>query len=199
VSTFEAVVLGLLQGLTEFLPVSSSAHLRVVPAMAGWGDPGAPFTAVVQLGTMVAELVYFRRDLARIGSGWVRSLIGREVRGALDARLGWYLILATIPIAVLGLAFESRIEREARNLTLIGATLILLGLVLLVADRTGRRERRMMDVGLRDAVVMGSAQTLALVPGVSRSGRRSRPACSWDSTDQPRRGSRSCSPFRPSC
>jgi undecaprenyl-diphosphatase len=169
-STFESIILGLLQGLTEFLPISSSAHLRVVPAMAGWEDPGAAFTAVVQLGTMFAELLFFRRDLTRIALGWTRSLYRPEARGTLDARLGWYLIFATIPISILGLAFEDQIEDEARSLYLIGTTLIVLALVLLVADRTGKRERDMQQLQLRDGLVMGLAQSLALVPGVSRSG-----------------------------
>jgi len=169
-STFESIVLGLLQGLTEFLPISSSAHLRVVPAMAGWEDPGAAFTAVVQLGTMAAELLFFRRDLARIALGWSRALRRPELRGTLDARLGWYLIFATIPISILGLAFEDQIEDEARSLYLIGTALIVLALVLLVADRTGAHERGMQQLQLRDGVVMGLAQSLALVPGVSRSG-----------------------------
>jgi undecaprenyl-diphosphatase len=138
--------------------------------MAGWQDPGAAFTAVVQLGTMAAELVFFRHDLRRIATGWLAALGEPVARRTLEARLGWYLILATIPIGVLGLTFEDQIEDEARSLTLIAVTLIVLGLVLLIADRTGRRERDMTGLTLRDGVVMGLAQTLALVPGVSRSG-----------------------------
>lgn len=138
--------------------------------MAGWQDPGAAFTAVVQLGTMAAELLFFRHDLRRIAAGWLRALRDPAARRTLEARLGWYLILATIPIGVLGLAFEDQIENEARSLTLIAVTLIVLGLVLLIADRTGRRDRDMTGLTLRDGVVMGLAQTLALVPGVSRSG-----------------------------
>jgi undecaprenyl-diphosphatase len=138
--------------------------------MAGWQDPGAAFTAVVQRGTIAAERRFFRRDLHRIATAWLASLRHPESRRTLDARMGWYLILATIPIGVLGLAFEERIEGDARSLTLIGTTLVVLALVLLVADRTGRRERDMSGLTLRDGVTMGLAQTLALVPGVSRSG-----------------------------
>jgi undecaprenyl-diphosphatase len=169
-SVIEAIILGILQGLTEFLPISSSGHLRIVPAFLGWEDPGAAFTAVIQLGTMAAEVIYFRHDLVRIGRGWSTSLFKPELRRTLDARMGWYLIFATIPIGVLGLAFEHDIETVARNLKLIGAMLIALGIILLVADRRGRHERGMNDLRLRDGLIMGSAQALALIPGVSRSG-----------------------------
>jgi undecaprenyl-diphosphatase len=119
---------------------------------------------------MAAELLFFRVDLIRIGRTWTASLVRPELRPTLDARMGWYLIFATIPISILGLAFEDRIETSARSLTLIGTTLIVLGLVLLVADRVGRRERGIESLTLRDGLIMGSAQALALVPGVSRSG-----------------------------
>src|SRR4249919_1075804 len=115
-STLEAIVLGLVQGLTEFLPISSSGHLRIVPALLGWEDPGAAFTAVVQLGTMAAVLIYFRADLWRIASAWVRSVRNRELRSTADARIGWYIILGTIPIAVLGLVFKDPIENGFRTL-----------------------------------------------------------------------------------
>jgi undecaprenyl-diphosphatase len=166
----QAIILGIVQGLTEFLPISSSAHLRIVPAFAGWDDPGAGFTAVVQLGTMLAEVIYFRRDLIRIGTRWGMSLRNPELRSQLDARMGWYLIYATIPIGVLGLLFQDSIETSFRALGLIACTLIVLGIVLLVADRRGTRHRPITDLQLRDGLVMGAAQTLALVPGVSRSG-----------------------------
>jgi undecaprenyl-diphosphatase len=169
-SLIETIVLGILQGLTEFLPISSSAHLRVFPAFFGWEDPGAQFTAIVQLGTMAAELLYFRHDLWRIGSTWLRSLRSPRLRPTLDARMGWYLIFATIPIGVLGLLFEDSIDETFRALELIGTTLIVLGIVLLIADRTARCERTIRQLTLRDGIVMGLAQSLALVPGVSRSG-----------------------------
>ena len=167
---FQAIVLGIVQGLTEFLPISSSGHLRIVPAFFGWDDPGAAFTAVVQIGTMAAVLLYFRRDLWRIASAWVRSLRDPEERRTLDARLGWYIILGTIPISVLGLAFKNPIETEFRSLTLIGTTLIAFGLVMLLAEKVSRRERELDSLTVRDGVVIGCAQALALVPGVSRSG-----------------------------
>jgi undecaprenyl-diphosphatase len=170
VDQFEAVILGIVQGLTEFLPISSTGHLRIVPAFAGWDDPGALFTAVIQLGTMLAVVIYFWRDLLRITRTWLRSLRRPELRGELDARMGWYVIVATIPIGVFGLAFRHQIENGARNLYLIGTTLIVLGLVLLLAEAVGRRTREITEVGRADAIWIGFAQALALVPGVSRSG-----------------------------
>src|SRR5215210_2059546 len=116
---FQAIVLGIVQGLTEFLPISSSGHLRIVPAFFGWEDPGAAFTAVIQLGTMAAVLLYFRADLWRIAVAWLRSLRDPSVRGEIDARMGWYIILGTIPIGVLGLAFQDPIETEFRTLALV--------------------------------------------------------------------------------
>ena len=169
-SWLEAIVLGIAQGLTEFLPVSSTAHLRIVPAFAGWEDPGALFTAVIQLGTMLAVVIYFWRDLVRIVRTWLASLRNPELRPTLDARMGWYVIIATIPIGIFGLAFRSQIEDGARNLYLIGTVLIALGLVLLLAEHVGRRVRGLEDVGLRDTLWIGFAQALALVPGTSRSG-----------------------------
>jgi undecaprenyl-diphosphatase len=169
-NAFEAIVLGLVQGLTEFLPISSSGHLRIVPAFFGWEDPGAAFTAVIQLGTMAAVLLYFRRDLWRIAVAWLRSLRDPEARGDLDARMGWYIILGTIPIGILGLAFKDPIETEFRNLELIGTTLIVFGLVMLAAEAVSRRDRALREITRRDGLLIGLAQALALVPGVSRSG-----------------------------
>jgi undecaprenyl-diphosphatase len=170
VDAIQAIVLGIVQGLTEFLPVSSTAHLRIVPAFAGWKDPGAAFTAVIQLGTMAAVLIYFRHDLWRIVTTWFRSLYTPELRGELDARMGWYIGLGTIPIGVFGLIFSDQIESGARNLYLIGTTLIVLGLALLAAERVASRSRDLKDFTARDAAVTGFAQACALVPGVSRSG-----------------------------
>ena len=166
----EAIVLGIVQGLTEFLPISSTAHLRIVPAFVGWPDPGAAFTAVVQLGTLAAVLVYFRRDLARIVVAWLAGLRDPERRRDFDSRMGWYLILATVPIVIFGAAFSDQIEKGARDLYLIGSTLIALGLVLLLADRVGSKRRPFESIRPRDGVVVGLAQALALIPGVSRSG-----------------------------
>ena len=170
ISWFEAVVLGLVQGLTEFLPISSNAHVRITAALAGWDDPGAAFTAVTQLGTESAVLVYFRRDIVNIIRSWSLSLVKPELRGDIDARMGWYVIVGTIPIGVLGLLFQHPIEHGFRNLWLIAATLIGFALVLGYADATARNVRPLERLSMRDAVLYGLAQSLALVPGVSRSG-----------------------------
>ena len=170
--TIRAIVLGIVQGLTEFLPISSTAHLRIVPAFFGWDDPGAAFTAVVQLGTMAAVLVFFKDDLLRIARATIGSLQDRTLWRTRDraAREGWYIVLGTIPIAILGVAFKHRIEHEFRTLELIGTMLIVVGLILLAADATSRRERRLEDLTMRDGWIIGFAQAAALVPGVSRSG-----------------------------
>jgi undecaprenyl-diphosphatase len=170
VSLLEAIVLGIVQGLTEFLPISSTAHLRIVPAFAGWPDPGAAFTAVTQLGTMAAVLLYFREDLLRIARAWLRSLRDPSVRRQLDARIGWYIVLGTIPIGIFGVLFKDQIETGARDLYLIGTTLIVLGLALLLAEEVGKRNRSFEQIRTGDGFVIGLAQALALIPGVSRSG-----------------------------
>ena len=169
-SVFEAIVLGITQGLTEFLPISSTAHLRIVPAFAGWEDPGAAFTAIVQLGTMLAVLLYFREDLLQIARAWLRSLRDRSVRRTLDARLGWYILLGTIPIGIFGLIFKDQIENGARDLYLISIALIVFGLVLLAAEEVGTKDRPIEDLNRSDGIFIGLWQALALIPGVSRSG-----------------------------
>lgn len=169
-SSIEAIILGLVQGLTEFLPISSSGHLRIVPAFAGWEDPGAAFTAIIQLGTMAAVLVYFRADLWRIARAWLRELRVPFRRRSTDANLGWFIILGTIPISIFGFAFSSQIESGARDLYLIGAMLIGFSFVMLLAERVGSREREVADMDARDGIFIGVAQALALIPGVSRSG-----------------------------
>lgn len=167
---FQSIIIGLLQGLTEFLPISSSGHILILPAILGWPDPGAAFTAVIQLGTEAAVLIYFRRDLWDIATTWLASLRNPDRRKELNARMGWYLIAATIPIGILGLAFENQIETAARNLWLVGSTLILFGIILGVADNVGSRRKDVGNLSFRDGVLIGFAQSLALIPGVSRSG-----------------------------
>ena len=169
-SLIESIVLGIVQGLTEFLPISSSAHQRIVPALLGWEDPGAAFTAVTQLGTETAVLIFFRHEIWAIATTWLRSLRDPRLRSHSDARIGWYLIVATIPIGIFGLSFEEQIENGARDLYLIGTTLVVFALVLGYADRRGRHERAIEQLSVRDGVLIGLAQSLALIPGVSRSG-----------------------------
>ena len=167
----QAIVLGIVQGLTEFLPISSTGHLRIVPAFLGWDDPGAAFTAITQLGTMAAVLVYFRRELWDIAVAWLRSVHARErAPQDPDARLGWYIILGTIPIAIFGFAFKDPIENEFRTLELIGTTLVVFSFVMLGAERVSKRDRQLTDLTRRDGIIIGFAQALALVPGISRSG-----------------------------
>jgi undecaprenyl-diphosphatase len=166
----QAVVLGTIQGLTEFLPISSSAHLRILPEMFGWGDPGAAFTAVIQIGTELAVLIFFRKDIWRIGSVWARSLVKPEYRGHLDARMGWFIILGSLPIVILGILLKDVIEEDFRSLWIIGTTLIVGGIVLGIADHVGSTRKQIKQITLGDAVLMGLAQAMALVPGVSRSG-----------------------------
>ena len=167
---FKAVALGVIQGLTEFLPISSSAHLRIFPELFGWGDPGAAFTAVIQIGTELAVLIYFRKDIWRIGSAWVRALFDPAWRGSEDARMGWFVIIGSLPIVILGILLKDVIESDFRNLWIIGTTLIVLGVVLGIADRVGRNEREMRQLTWQHAVLLGLAQAAALIPGVSRSG-----------------------------
>jgi undecaprenyl-diphosphatase len=167
---FEAVVLGTLQGLTEFLPISSSAHLFIFSQFFGWSDPGAAFTAVSQIGTELAVIVYFWRDIKRILSTWSRSLVNPPLRKELDARIGWYVIVGTIPVAALGFTFASQIETTARNLYLVATMLIVFGIVLGLADRYGRKIKSIDRLKLPDALAFGFGQALALIPGVSRSG-----------------------------
>jgi undecaprenyl-diphosphatase len=169
-STVEALVLGVVQGLTEFLPISSSGHLRIVPALLGWEDPGAGFTAVIQLGTMAAVLIYFRADLWRIATAFLRELRLPYRRRSHEANLGWYIVLGTIPISIFGFIFKDQIESGARSLYLIGSALILFSFVMLLAEHLGTRRRMLEEMNGRDGLYIGIAQALALIPGVSRSG-----------------------------
>jgi len=168
----EAVVLGLVQGLTEFLPISSSAHLRVVGEAFGWGDPGAAFTAITQIGTEAAVLLYFRHDIARIVVAWLRSFRMRRSgeRPDPDARMGWLIIIGSIPIVVLGLLLQDRIETTFRDLRIVATALVLFSLVLFWADHVGAKKRELGDLTIGHGIAFGLAQAMALIPGVSRSG-----------------------------
>jgi undecaprenyl-diphosphatase len=168
-SWFEAVVLGVVQGLTEFLPISSSAHLRIVGEAFGWDDPGAAFTAITQIGTEIAVLLYFRRDIGRIVVAWLGSLAGRR-KGDPDARMGWLIIVGSIPIVVLGLLFQDRIETTLRDLRIVAIALVAFSLILYWADRVGAKKRELEDLTVGHGVAYGLAQAMALIPGVSRSG-----------------------------
>ncbi|GAA1169868.1 undecaprenyl-diphosphate phosphatase [Nesterenkonia xinjiangensis] len=167
----EAIILGLVQGLTEFLPVSSSAHLRIVGEfLPGAADPGSAFTAITQLGTETAVLVYFWRDIVRILRAWFAALTGRLPHRDPDVRMGWLIIVGTIPIVVLGLLFEDLIDTTFRTLWLVATMLIIFGVLLAVADATGRQAKPLAELSIRDGILFGFAQALALIPGVSRSG-----------------------------
>jgi undecaprenyl-diphosphatase len=162
-----AALLGLVQGLTEFIPVSSTAHLRVVPALLGQPDPGAPFTAVIQLGTLLAVIAYFAKDLAALPAAVFRD------SGSFEGRLPWLLALGTLPIVILGLVFKRQIETDLRSLYVVATALVVIGIVMAVIDHVaaGRDSNRpLASITLTDALLVGCAQSLALVPGVSRSG-----------------------------
>ncbi|MER5733620.1 undecaprenyl-diphosphate phosphatase [Streptomyces sp. NPDC002138] len=181
-SWFESLILGLVQGLTEFLPISSSAHLRLTAAFAGWQDPGAAFTAITQIGTETAVLIYFRKDITRIISAWFRSLTNKALRSDHDAQMGWLVIVGSIPIGVLGITLKDQIEGPFRDLRLIATTLIVMGIVLGFADwlasrdesggkhRVVKERKSLKELGVKDGLIFGVAQAMALIPGVSRSG-----------------------------
>lgn len=173
----EAIILGLVQGLTEFLPISSSAHLRILGDVAGWGDPGATFTAITQLGTETAVLIYFWKDITRIIGKWFRSFgagggkrSAGVQKGDPDVRLGWLIIIGTIPIVVVGYLFQATIRHELRSLWFVAIVLIVFGLLLWLADWLGRKTKELDNLSYRDGILIGVAQMLALIPGVSRSG-----------------------------
>ena len=167
----EALILGLVQGLTEFLPISSSAHLRIVGEFLGAGaDPGAAFTAITQLGTETAVLVYFWNDITRIIGAWFRSLFGKIPRNDPDARMGWFIILGSIPIVVLGLVCQIQSETSLRSVWIVAFTLIFFGLLLGAADILGRKQLTLKKLTWPHALIFGLAQAAALIPGVSRSG-----------------------------
>ncbi|MDX2681786.1 undecaprenyl-diphosphate phosphatase [Streptomyces soliscabiei] len=181
-SWFESLILGLVQGLTEFLPVSSSAHLRLTAAFSGWKDPGAAFTAITQIGTEAAVLIYFRKDIGRIISAWSRSLFDKTMRKDHDAQMGWLVIVGSIPIGVLGVTLKDQIEGPFRDLRITATMLVVIGIVIGVADRLAARDetggkhrapkqrKTLENLGVKDGLIFGLCQACALIPGVSRSG-----------------------------
>ena len=166
----QAIVLGIVQGLTEFLPISSTGHVLLVPVVFGWEDPGSGFSAVIQLGTMGAVLAYFRSDLARIAKAWFRGFRLRPQDRAKEWTLGWAIIIGTMPVVVAGLLLEDWIDNGSRSIVLVAAMLIGVGLLMALAERLGRGARRIENMSVQDGVVIGFWQCLALVPGASRSG-----------------------------
>lgn len=171
VNWIEAAILGLVQGLTEFLPISSSAHLRIVGEfLPNAQDPGAAFTAITQLGTETAVVVFFWRDIVRIIRAWTGSLVGKVPTSDPDVRMGWLVILGSLPIGILGLLFQDQIESTLRSMWLTATMLIVFGLILAVADAVGKQNRTLEQLTVRHGIFYGFAQALALIPGVSRSG-----------------------------
>ena len=167
----EAIILGLVQGLTEFLPISSSAHLRIVGEfLTGGVDPGARFTAITQLGTETAVVIYFWSDITRIIGKWFRALFKKVPQSDSDVRLGWFIILGSVPIVILGVLFQDQIETTLRSLWIVAVMLIVFGLLLGAADIVGRKQLTIDKLTWPHAVVYGLCQALALIPGVSRSG-----------------------------
>lgn len=169
-TSFQAIVLGLVQGLTEFLPVSSTAHLRIVPHFLGWGDPGTAFSAAIQLGTLLAVFVYFAGDIRRLTLAALDGIRYRNLRHSADTLMAWAIVPATLPVVVLGLGFKDYIETEARDLRIIAGALIVLALLLLLAERVGRRDRPLGQLTFWRIHIIGWCQALALIPGCSRSG-----------------------------
>lgn len=171
-SIVEAIVLGLVQGLTEFIPVSSTAHLEIVPVLLGWGDPGAAASAVIQFGTWFAALIYFAQDIIRLIGGFFRGLASRQPLAGTDSREAWLVILGTIPIVILGLALKKHIESTFRGLWIITTMVIVVAILMLLSELYARRAqlKNFEQMNVLDAVVIGFGQCLALIPGSSRSG-----------------------------
>ena len=169
-SWLQTIVLAIVQGLTEFLPVSSSGHLRIISSLFWGQDAGASYTAVIQLGTEAAVLVFFAKDIWSIARGWLRGLVDKAQRATLEYRMGWMVIVGTLPVSIIGFLAKDYIREALRNLWFTAGMLILFSFVFIAAERWGRRERQTEELTMRDAVIMGFAQCLALIPGVSRSG-----------------------------
>lgn len=173
ITMLQAIVIGLVQGLTEFLPISSTAHIKAVPVVLGWGDPGVAFTAVIQLGSIAAILWYFWADLTQVVSGMIRAIAKRDYQST-DFRLGLGILLGTLPIVSLGLLLKVFVpnldESPIRSMGAIAVASIVMALLLGVAEVVGQRKRDFQALTMRDGIIVGLAQALAIVPGVSRSG-----------------------------
>jgi undecaprenyl-diphosphatase len=169
-SLLQAIVLGLVQGLTEFLPISSTAHLRIVPELLGWADPGAAYSAVIQLGTVAAVLIYFRGDILLLGRAFFQGLLRRQPFATTESRLAWFVLVGTLPIGLCGLAFKKAIETSLRSLYVISGSLIVLAIILFLVERRASHQRTLADMRWRDGIIVGLWQALALIPGSSRSG-----------------------------
>jgi undecaprenyl-diphosphatase len=171
-SITEAIVLGLVQGLTEFIPISSTAHLEIVPVLLGWGDPGAAASAVIQFGTWLAAVIYFFRDIVRLVTGFFRGLVNRRPLADVDSREAWLVVIGTIPIVILGLLLKKHIESTFRGLWVVTAMVIVVAILLLIAEVFAKRRqlRSFDELRVGDAVTIGFGQCLALIPGSSRSG-----------------------------
>ena len=169
----EAVILGVVEGLTEFLPVSSTAHLTIAEKILGLpidDDGVTAYTAVIQMGAIAAAFLYFLKDIVQIASGWFRGLLKPELRGTLDHRMGWYVIVGSIPIGIVGFLAKDLISGPLRSLWVVGAALVLWSGVMVFAERVGRQDRGEKRLSMRDAILIGLSQCIALIPGVSRSG-----------------------------
>ncbi len=166
----EAIVLGLVQGITEFLPISSTAHLRVIPALVGWADPGAAYSAVIQLGTTAAVLLYFAKDLLRLATAFLSGLRARAPLGTPDSTLAWAVLIGTLPVGIFGLLLKKRIENDFRSLYVIAGAAIVFSLILLIVERRASQKRTLADLTWKDGLWVGCWQALALIPGASRSG-----------------------------
>lgn len=167
---FKAIVLGIIQGTTEFIPISSTAHLRIIPALLGWKDIGAAYTAVMQIGTLIATLIYFRKDIFSLTEGFIQAFKKKDFLTNYESRIFILIIIGTIPISVCGLLFKRFIEGEARGLYVISAALILLAIVLYIAEKVSSKKKDLSEITVKDGIVIGCAQALALIPGSSRSG-----------------------------
>ena len=167
---FRTIVLGIIQGTTEFIPVSSTAHLRIIPALLGWKDIGAAYSAVMQIGTLVATLIYFKKDIINLINGFLGAFKKKDFLTNSESRNFILIIVGTIPIGVCGLLFKRFIEGDARGLYVISAALILLAIILFIAEKVGSRKKDLSEITVKDGLVIGFAQALALIPGSSRSG-----------------------------